>query len=138
MKPTAMKADQPTIEEFYKQWCKDTKRGGVEYIDCALDFDYTICDTLREVQRCLRMVDTDFDDEFRKSKVIISGIGLTHDQYKKYKNKEFELKKLPSESYAASQLDESSTSNEGEMIELIEWLEYNAKMDLQPGWIYKG
>lgn len=49
----------------------------IEFEDTSLDYDYTIVENIEDVTDYLKSVETDLDDEERKSKVIITGIPMT-------------------------------------------------------------
>ena len=56
----------------------------VEYKNCSLHYDYTICKTLNDVRDALQCVDTDLDYEKANAAVIITGIGMTNKQYSEW------------------------------------------------------
>lgn len=56
----------------------------IDFKDCALDFDCTICETLDQVRGYLQLVETDFDDPEKEASVTIKGIGMTRTGYSEF------------------------------------------------------
>lgn len=53
----------------------------IDLEDASVDWDCTICESLEEVMGVLRFLDTDLDDPERKTKVTITGIGMSRQAY---------------------------------------------------------
>lgn len=59
----------------------------IDFEDWGESFDYTIVANLDEVRDYLQMADVYLDDPDRKTKVIITGVGMTTEQYSKWLEK---------------------------------------------------
>jgi len=54
----------------------------MDFKNCSsIDFDYTICDGLHNVNEYLELVDIDLDDPDSNAVVEIRGVGLTRKEY---------------------------------------------------------
>ncbi len=55
----------------------------VDFNDCSLEYDYTICQTLEDVLEVLKSIDIDLDDdgEDRSPSATITGIGMTEKEW---------------------------------------------------------
>jgi hypothetical protein len=49
-----------------------------------MEYDETICETLKQVHGYLHLIDTDLDDITKHASVRISGIGMTRAAYKSF------------------------------------------------------
>lgn len=57
----------------------------MDFEDWPEDFDYTICENLRQVGKMLKFAEIHLDDPFRKTKITITGVGMTRKQYTEIK-----------------------------------------------------
>lgn len=58
----------------------------VNYEDWPEDYDYILCEDLEDVCQVLQYAEIHLDDPTLKTKVIVSGVGLTPEEYRKWRS----------------------------------------------------
>lgn len=77
------KSDKEALYTHYK----------IEFKDWGEDYDFTIVETLNDVLDYLQLADIYLDEPTRKTKVIITGIGMTRKAYSNWVKENLKLKK---------------------------------------------
>lgn len=57
----------------------------VDIEDWSYDWDYAICENLSQVNKIIKMAECDLDDPDRKTKVTITGVAMTKNEYREFK-----------------------------------------------------
>lgn len=58
----------------------------IDFEDWSEEFDYTIVETLEDILIYLKAADIDLDDPERETKVIISGVGMTPEEFEQWQD----------------------------------------------------
>ena len=56
----------------------------LDFKHCNLDYNYTIVEDIEDIEDYLKMVDTELDDPSKEAQVVITGVGMTKEQYDEF------------------------------------------------------